>query len=53
MYPAFLFFFIMAINSVRGMVIVPEMTELGGFALGFPTGLLLAFAKSESQHNIF
>jgi hypothetical protein len=46
LYLAFLFFRI-AINAVAGTEIVPASTELGGFALGFATGVSLAFPSKE------
>lgn len=46
LYLAFLFFRI-AINTVAGTDLVPPSTELGGFALGFATGVSLAFPSNE------
>ena len=46
LYLAFLFFKI-AINTTAGTPIVPDGTELGGFALGFSTGVSLAFPSSQ------
>jgi len=46
LYLAFLFFRI-AINAVAGTDVVPASTELGGFALGFATGVSLAFPSKE------
>jgi len=50
MYLAILFFRI-AINSIAGAIVIPINTELGGFALGFSTGVLLAFPSLSNDDD--